>query len=175
MCRTRSRPASRQFRPTSRLCWRSCWNCCSVLGNNVVSGVITGSVQRTCELFAMPRGSMPTRSNRSIRAGVKMVSAMTMYFAAPSPGPPGLKKSVPTRCCGSWLVGARSPVKWLPRRLRPIKRHLQGAALGLWRFLTCRPGDLEACLTRISRGLSATDDQEQRGKRCNAQDAQAES
>ena len=30
-----------------------------------------------------------------------------MYSTAPSPGPPGLKKSVPTRCCGS-LAGRRA-------------------------------------------------------------------
>jgi hypothetical protein len=58
-----------------------------------------------------------------------------------------------------------------PDGIDHLKRHLQGAALGLWRFLTRRPGDLEGCLTRISRGLSATDDQEQRGKQCNMQAA----
>jgi hypothetical protein len=74
----------------------------------VLSGVITGIEQRTCELFSMPRGSMPTRSNRSMRVGEKTFSATsTTYFAAPSPGPPGLKKRVPTRCCWS-LAGRRA-------------------------------------------------------------------
>jgi hypothetical protein len=56
---------------------------------------------RTCELFSMPRGSMPTRSNRSIRPGEKKVSASATYFAAPSPGPPGLKNTDPRRLLGS--------------------------------------------------------------------------
>jgi hypothetical protein len=78
-----------------------------LLGNNVVSGVITGRVHRTGELFSMPRGSMPTKSKRSITPGVKKVSASAAYFAAPSPGPPGLKNSVPKRRFES-LAGRRA-------------------------------------------------------------------
>jgi hypothetical protein len=39
--------------------------------------------------------------------GEKKVSAPAMYFAAPSPGPPGLKKSTPTRRFGS-MAGRRA-------------------------------------------------------------------
>jgi hypothetical protein len=60
------------------------------------------------------------------------------------------------------------------RGLRPIKRHPQGARIGFAAISRSRPGDLETRLTRISRGLSATDDQEQRGKQCNMQAASAE-
>jgi hypothetical protein len=46
-----------------------------------------------------------------------MVSASTMYFAAPSPGPPGLKKSVPTAAqCGG------------PRHAHQLRSELQTLA-----------------------------------------------
>jgi hypothetical protein len=46
-------------------------------------------------------------SNRDLRVAEKKVSAATTYLAAPSPGPPGLKNSVPMRWPGS-LAGCRA-------------------------------------------------------------------
>jgi hypothetical protein len=64
----------------------------ALLGNSVLSGVITDRVQRTRELFSMPRRSMPTRSNRSIKVGEKKVSASAVSSQHHRRGRPDLRK-----------------------------------------------------------------------------------